>query len=111
MKSVIVSPMTAKISKEAVAKLASLSRISVPEERLEAFSAEIDSILEYVSQIQTIVKDADPAVLAAAAKSVPKAVNAMRDDVPARQGGEFHNLVDAAPRSHDGAIEVTQMFS
>lgn len=104
--------MTDKISTEAIAKLATLSRIDIPEAQLETFSTEIDSILNYVSQIQTIVKEADPALIAEAAKKVPKAVNVLRDDVSVRTGGEYHDaLLKAAPRSHDGAVEVTQMFS
>ncbi len=104
--------MTDKISSESVAKLAALSRIDMPEEKLAAFGAEIDSILAYVSQIQAIVKDADPKVIVKAAAGVPKAVNVLREDVPVRKGGEYHDvLLKAVPRTHDGAVEVTQMFT
>jgi aspartyl-tRNA(Asn)/glutamyl-tRNA(Gln) amidotransferase subunit C len=96
---------TAKASPEDVKRLASLARISVPEEDLARFAAEFDSILAYVGKL-------DELTLPEAGRA-PRAVrNVLREDAGPYEAGTWtERLVAQFPEKDGNALSVKQIIS
>ena len=91
---------------EEVQKLASLSRIRIPAEQAEAFSAEFESILHYVSQLESLtLADAgapDPGIHR----------NVFREDTHPHETGKYtQKIVDAFPDKEGNSLKVKQILS
>jgi aspartyl/glutamyl-tRNA(Asn/Gln) amidotransferase C subunit len=91
---------------EEVRKLAALARITVPEEDLERFTKEFDSILAYVGQLEKLelpkdLKDTKPSVR-----------NVFREDgEPTETGTWTEKLAQAFPAREGDALSVKQIIS
>jgi aspartyl-tRNA(Asn)/glutamyl-tRNA(Gln) amidotransferase subunit C len=87
-----------------VQKLASLARITVPEADLPAFAKEFDSILEYVSQLNSLTVEKQKPLL--------PYVNVMREDgEPHAKGAYTEKLVKQFPKSDGTYLEVKKILS
>ena len=87
------------INPEDVRQVARLARLELPEERLAAFTGQLESILDFVSHLQSINTDGIPPTTRAvevvnvsredtvAGTSVREA---LLDEAPQRQGDFFH---------------------
>lgn len=91
------------ISRQEVEKLANLSRLSLTEEELGKFSAEIEAILGYVAKIDEVLLDD--------INISPKVVNSFREDEVIHKGGDYtERLLDASPEREGGYIKVKKIL-
>ncbi len=92
------------INIEDVRQLASLARLSITEEQLQAYQKDFEGILDYIETInQAKVTE----------NELPQHVltNIVRDDEEYYQPGEFtHSLLAQAPQSRDGYFEVPKIL-
>ena len=88
------------VTKDDVRKVARLSRIAVPDERLESLAGELSAIMGWIEQLNEVdVDGVEPMT------SVVDATLPMRDDVVT--DGNIQNQVLAnAPKSEDGFFVV-----
>lgn len=88
------------VSTDDVRKVARLSRIAVPEERLEALAGELNTILDWIEQLGEVdVSDEAPMT------SVVDARLPMREDI-VTDGNKVDEILANAPRSEDGFFVV-----
>ncbi|MDJ0920715.1 MAG: Asp-tRNA(Asn)/Glu-tRNA(Gln) amidotransferase subunit GatC [Henriciella sp.] len=88
------------ISKDDVRKVARLSRIAVPEERLEQLAGELTGIMGWIEQLNEVdVEGVEPMT------SVVEASLPMREDVVTDGGIQDHVLANA-PRAEEGFFVV-----
>lgn len=93
------------LQKEDIEHLATLARIAVSEEEKEAFAAQLDSVLGYVSELNKVVTIEESAPAAGELRNV------MREDEAPYIGGEFTEAILAnAPHKEDGYVKVGQIF-
>jgi aspartyl-tRNA(Asn)/glutamyl-tRNA(Gln) amidotransferase subunit C len=95
----------ATLSREDVLKLARLAKISLTDDEVEEFSAELSAILEYVEQLQT----ADVAGLEPTYQ-VTGLTNVMRDDKVKDYGYEPKKLLENVPAVEDDQIKVKRVL-
>jgi aspartyl-tRNA(Asn)/glutamyl-tRNA(Gln) amidotransferase subunit C len=82
---------------EIVRKMATLARLDFPEKDIERYSAKIDSILEYIEQLDELdIKDVEPT------SHMTEGSSGLREDVviPSTLSKQ---IVDCAPE-HDGTF-------
>lgn len=92
------------IRKDDIDKLSSLARIAISSEEKEAFFAEIDSILSYVSHIEDVSSKLEDNILIG-----PK--NVLRnDDTPHETGLFTDKILHEAPDVQDGFIRVKKIL-
>ncbi len=92
-------------SKDDVAKLAALARLTVSESELERFAKEFDSILAYVGQINELS-------IPNLAESTPAVRNVMREDgVPHAAGIHTAKLVEQFPAKDGDYLVVKKIVS
>lgn len=94
--------MNKNLSTDEIKRLASLSRLSVPEAELETVGKDIAAILGFVDKIQSVQ-------LGDSADQAPEQTNVFREDavnplVPA------HDLVEAAPLHQDHFVKVPKVI-
>ena len=91
------------VDKDTVRKVARLSRIQLPEDNVEAMTQELNSILDWIEQLDEVdVNDIEP-MTSAVALSLP-----MREDVVS--DGDIQDKVLAnAPRAEDGFFVVPKV--
>lgn len=91
---------------EEVQKLASLARITIPEEKTDSFAKEFEAILTYIKTLETLT-------LAAGGKPVPGVVhNVFRDDTEPHATGLYSKkLIDALPQKEGNLLKVKQILS
>ncbi|HPF22932.1 MAG: Asp-tRNA(Asn)/Glu-tRNA(Gln) amidotransferase subunit GatC [Hyphomonas sp.] len=88
------------VSKDDVRKVARLSRIAVPEDRLEELAGELNGILGWIDQLNEVdVSDVEPLT------SVVETRLPMRDDV-VTDGNIPDQVLANAPRTEDGFFVV-----
>lgn len=88
------------VTKEDVKKVARLSRIAVPEERLEQLADELTGIMGWIEQLNEVdIEGVEPMT------SVVAATLPMRKDV-VTDGGIQDQILANAPRSEDGFFVV-----
>lgn len=90
------------MDREQVEKLATLARISIPEEEIDAIAADFGTILGFIDQIRKVD-------IGDAAEAHFEAVNVFREDVVAPIV-PAHNLVEAAPEHTDGFVKVAKVI-
>lgn len=94
------------ISGSDIQKLASLARINISPEEEATFAAEIDSILGYVDQLNTI------SGTEVGAPTAPFHRNQLREDVSHTQTNPDPTvLVEAAPASLNGLFKVKKILN
>ena len=91
---------------EEVQKLASLSRVSIKEEEAETFASEFESILQYVSALESLTLDTmnehEPGIHR----------NIFREDgVPHETGLYTKKAVEAFPEKEGNSLKVKQILS
>lgn len=88
------------VTRDDVRKVARLSRIAVPEERLEEMAGELNGILGWIDQLNEVdIKDVEP-MTSVVATRLP-----MREDV-VTDGNIQDQILANAPRSEDGFFVV-----
>ncbi len=91
------------ISIQDVEKLANLSRLSLTEAEKASFLNEIDSILGYIANINTLA-DSAPNI------EYPQ-INVLRDDVVIHSRGEFTDrLLDNSPERDGNLVKVKKIL-
>ncbi len=95
----------AKLSPEDVLKLAQLSRLHLTKEEVSRFQAEIETILDYVEQLQGVkLEGLEPT------SQVTGLTNIMRSDEVKDYGYEIKTLLSNVPHLQDGQIKVNRMI-
>ncbi len=100
------------ISKEDVQHIAALARIGLSDEEVEKFKKDLESILDYVKELQEVdTKNIEPT------SQVTGSYNVIREDEGEKRGDALvHDaasaakLVEAAPETKDGYIKVKAVF-
>ena len=93
------------ISREEVQKLAHLAHIAVEEGELDTFAREMDAILGYVSDIDTLVAKKGEA------PEEPTLYNVMRDDEVTNTPSEYtEKILSNAPATDKGFIRVKKIL-
>jgi len=90
-----------------IEKLAELSRINISNEEKEVFAGEIESILNYVDQINLAVGETDKA------RSLEDGgfKNIFREDRDSHDSGQFtEDLLESAPEKENGYIKVKKIL-
>lgn len=92
------------MNKEDIEKLAKLSRLSLKEEEKEGFLKDFNSILGYVSEINSAVAELPE-------REAGELRNVMRPDGPEHESGLYtEDLLKNAPAVQDDFVEVNQVF-
>jgi Asp-tRNAAsn/Glu-tRNAGln amidotransferase C subunit len=90
---------------EEVKKLATLARVSLPEEELAKFASEFDAILAYVGQLETLD------IKQGSAQEKPPLRNVMRADGTPHEGGAYtEKLAAQFPAREGNALSVKQVI-
>jgi len=91
------------VGKEEIKNLAGLARMKLSENEAEDFTKELDSILDYVSQI----KDSTTEDI----EVVPILRNIMRDDVPKNADSEYtEDILNNAPAREGNFLKVKKIL-
>ena len=95
----------ADLSRDDVLKLARLARLSLTEEEALQFRGELDEILHYVEQLDTVdVSGLEPT------SQVTGLTNVMREDVEKSYGYEPRELLKNVPQRDGDLIKVKRMI-
>ncbi len=94
------------MTKEEILHLGKLSRIKMSEEETHAFKVEIDSILAYVSAVDSLVDKGD-------LNKLPGVVhNVFRYDIVTNEPGSYtEDLVAAFPEKHGQHLKVKKILN
>lgn len=95
----------AKLTREDVLKLAQLSRLHLTDEEIERFQKEIEAILGYVEQLQSVDVSLEPTY------QVTGLENVTRPDKVVDYGASPEDLLKNAPATEEGHIKVKRMLS
>jgi len=94
-----------QLTRDDVLKLARLARLDLTDDEVEAFCAEISTVLEYVAQLDNIdVSGLEPTTQVTGLKNV------MRKDTVLDYGISPAALLRLAPKTQDGHIKVKRMI-
>ena len=93
------------ISKDDIKKLANLSRIEVSDDEIQSLASDMDSILEYVSQVSEVSLDYKGGV------ELGHIINVLREDSePNISGTQSEVLIAEFPESKDGYLKVKKIL-
>lgn len=92
------------ISEEEVRRLARLARLFLSEEEITALTAELSTVLEYVSELSCLDLAAEEAE-----EIIPREAGNLREDAP-RDAGVRAPALDAAPGSREGLFVVPRVI-
>lgn len=101
------------IERKDIEKLATLARITIPEDQMENVRRDIGTILAYVDQIKEVTaKGAGTAGELAPEENYHSGVkNVMRADTQPHESGIFtEKILKSAPKTKDGYIEVKKIL-
>ena len=91
------------IKKEEIKNLSNLARIKVSEKEEKSLESEINSILEYVGQIQQISGKSE--------EELPILYNVFREDIANHKTGEYtEDLLSLAPQREKNYIKVKKYW-
>ena len=88
------------VTKDDVRKVARLSRIAVPEERLDALAGELNGILDWIEQLNEVDIEGIEPMTSVVETDLPK-----RDDT-VTDGNRANEVLANAPRAVDGFFVV-----
>ncbi len=88
------------VTKDDVKKVARLSRIAVPEERLESLAGELSGILDWIEQLNEVDVEGVAPMTSVVETKLPR-----RDDV-VTDGNKVDEILANAPRAEDGFFVV-----
>ena len=95
----------AHVSRDDILKIARLARLRLTEEDIDKYGKELDSILNYVEQLQQIdTNSVKPTV------QVTGLVNVMRDDTIIDYGVTNEELLSNAPAKEAGGFKVRRVL-
>jgi aspartyl-tRNA(Asn)/glutamyl-tRNA(Gln) amidotransferase subunit C len=95
----------ADLTREDVLKLARLARLTITDEEVEKYRAELNEILTYVTQLQTVdVSGLEPTT------QVTGLTNVMREDEVSDYGTSPDDLLRIVPSRQDRHIKVKRMI-
>jgi aspartyl-tRNA(Asn)/glutamyl-tRNA(Gln) amidotransferase subunit C len=95
----------ADLTRDDVLKLARLARLTITDEEVEKYRAELSEILKYVEQLQSAdVTGLQPTT------QVTGLTNVMRDDEIVDYGVSRDDLLRLAPQTLDGHVKVKRMI-
>jgi len=93
------------MEKKDILHLATLSRIRISDEEASSLTQDIESVLEYVSEINTITADTN------LSKKVGPLYNVFRADEVTNEGGEFTEaLLNEAPSVKGRHLQVKKIL-
>ena len=93
------------MEKKDIQHLATLARIQLSESEVETLTADIGSILDYVSEINSITADVENE------KKVGTLYNVMREDTGAHEAGKYtEDILNAAPERDGAYIKVKKIL-
>ncbi len=93
-------------SADEVKKLAALARITIPEDKLEAFAKEFDGILTYIGKLEELTLPPQEA------RTIPEVRNVFREDgTPHEKGIYTEKLVEQFPDREGTYLKVKQIIS
>lgn len=93
-----------KLTRDDVLKLARLARISLSDDEVDEFSAELSTILQYIEQLGSVdVADLLPT------NQVTGLTNVMRSDTVVDYGYEPKALLKNVPNVQDNMLKVKRM--
>ena len=96
----------ADLTREDVLKLARLARLTITDEEVETFRAQLSEILHYVEQLQNAdVEGLEPT------SQVTGLKNVMREDEVIDYGVTPDDLLALAPATKDRQVKVKRMIS
>lgn len=96
----------AKLTRDEVLKLAALARLRLSDAEVDKFTTEIEAILGYVEQLQTVdLEGLDPTY------QVTGLTNVMRPDDIIEYGISPEELLKNAPATENGHIKVKRMLT
>ena len=96
----------ADLSRDDVLKLARLARLSLTDDEVDEFVAELSAVLKYVDQL----KDVDVTGLKPTSQ-VTGLKNVMRDDTVVDYGVTGKELLKGVPQTEDGQLKVKRMLT
>ena len=94
-----------KISSEDVRKVAQLSRLELPEDQIEMYTLQLEKILAYVEQLQSIDTNNVPPTTRAV-----EVVNSFREDT-VESSIEQEDILDQAPHREGDFFRVPKIMS
>jgi aspartyl-tRNA(Asn)/glutamyl-tRNA(Gln) amidotransferase subunit C len=93
-------------STDDVKKLAALARIEIPDEKLDAFAREFDTILAYVGRLDEL------SIPNGEKRALPAVRNVFREDSAPHSAGAFTDvLVEQFPDREGNALKVKQIIT
>lgn len=96
----------AKLTRDEVLKLALLARLRLSDAEVDKFTTEIEAILGYVEQLQTVdLEGLEPTY------QVTGLTNVMRPDDIVEYGTSPKELLKNAPATENGQIKVKRMLT
>ena len=96
------------LSKKDIDNLAQLSRLDLSLEEKTRMEKEVDSILDYVGELRSVVSAKS---LKDKVKNAGNPRNVMREDIPLRSRlSDREDLLSAAPDREDGFVKVKKIL-
>ncbi len=96
------------ISKDDVKKLAELSRIEMSEAEMGELAHEMESILDFVSQVSEITGSAPPLD---SKRGMGGVINVMREDTNPNESGTYTaKILDEMPNVENGYLKVKKIL-
>jgi aspartyl-tRNA(Asn)/glutamyl-tRNA(Gln) amidotransferase subunit C len=93
------------ISKEEIKKLADLARIDTGEEEQEKLASEMDAILDYVGQVNSVIGDTKEG------SEIRSLHNVMRNDENPTEPETYNKeLIAEFPKSENGYLKVKKIL-
>jgi aspartyl-tRNA(Asn)/glutamyl-tRNA(Gln) amidotransferase subunit C len=96
------------ITREEITKLANLARIEVTEDEKDQFSREIDSILEYINQLEKVALKVDSENISLENNNPVK--NVMRDDTEQDSGIYTDKIIAEMPEKMNNYLKVKNIL-
>lgn len=91
------------VTEDDVKKVARLSRIALPDDKIEPMTKELNSILNWIEQLNEVDVDGVEAMTSVVETSLP-----VREDV-ITDGNIQHKVLKNAPRAEDGFFVVPKV--
>lgn len=92
------------MEKDEIKHIAELARLELADAEYEQYAREIEAVLAYVGEVQSIAGDSE-------APSAGVVRNVFREDGEPHAAGAYSEaLLDEVPRVHEGYIQVKQIL-
>jgi len=98
-------PPMSKITADDVRKVAQLSRLALPEDKIATYTGQLERILEYVAHLETVDTEGVPPTTRAV-----EVVNVTREDVVTPTSVR-EELLDEAPQREGDFIRVPKILA